>query len=114
MPQSIFHGLAAALESPPFTGTPTAPTAPPGTDTDQIATTAFVTAAVAKAIADLPGGGKPEGPPGKPPVVTPAAPVAPHAAPPIAHAAPKPKPPAAKPKPPAAKATHRPKHHGGT
>jgi len=32
----------APLESPAFTGTPTAPTAPGGTSTDQIATTAFV------------------------------------------------------------------------
>lgn len=32
----------APLESPAFTGTPTAPTAPTGTDTTQIATTAFV------------------------------------------------------------------------
>lgn len=33
------------LVSPALTGTPTAPTAAPGTDTDQIATTAFVAAA---------------------------------------------------------------------
>jgi hypothetical protein len=36
----------APLNSPAFTGTPTAPTAAPGTNTTQIATTAFVTAAV--------------------------------------------------------------------
>jgi hypothetical protein len=36
----------AALASPALTGTPTAPTATPGTNTTQIATTAFVTAAV--------------------------------------------------------------------
>lgn len=36
----------AELNSPAFTGTPTAPTATAGTDTDQIATTAFVTEAV--------------------------------------------------------------------
>ena len=36
----------AALNSPAFTGTPTAPTATAGTNTTQIATTAFVTAAV--------------------------------------------------------------------
>ncbi len=36
---------AAPLASPPFTGVPTAPTAAPGTNTTQIATTAFVTAA---------------------------------------------------------------------
>ncbi len=39
-------------ESPVFTGVPTAPTAAPGTNTDQIATTAFV----ANAIKDLGGG----------------------------------------------------------
>ena len=37
----------ALLASPNFTGVPSAPTAPPGTDTTQIATTAFVDAAVA-------------------------------------------------------------------
>jgi hypothetical protein len=36
----------ADLASPALTGTPTAPTASPGTDTTQLATTAFVTAAV--------------------------------------------------------------------
>lgn len=35
-------GLKAPLASPPFTGTPTAPTAALGTSTTQIATTAFV------------------------------------------------------------------------
>jgi hypothetical protein len=39
--------LLAPLASPAFTGTPTAPTAAPGTNTTQIATTAFDTAAVA-------------------------------------------------------------------
>lgn len=39
--------LKAPLVSPTFTGTPVAPTASPGTNTTQIATTAFVTAAVA-------------------------------------------------------------------
>ena len=34
----------APLASPALTGTPTAPTAPPGTDSTQIATTAFVLA----------------------------------------------------------------------
>lgn len=38
---------AAPLASPPLTGIPTAPTAAPGTNTTQIATTAFVEAAVA-------------------------------------------------------------------
>jgi hypothetical protein len=37
----------AELASPPFTGTPTAPTATVGTDTTQIATTAFVNAEIA-------------------------------------------------------------------
>ena len=36
--------LKAPLASPALTGTPTAPTAPPGTDSTQIATTAFVLA----------------------------------------------------------------------
>lgn len=38
------------LDSPAFTGVPTAPTAPPGTDTDQIATTAFVEEAIDEAL----------------------------------------------------------------
>jgi hypothetical protein len=42
--------------SPAFTGTPTAPTAAPGTDTTQISTTAFVTAAVAAAVTALKNG----------------------------------------------------------
>jgi hypothetical protein len=37
---------AAPLASPPLTGTPTAPTAAPGTSTTQLATTAFVQAAL--------------------------------------------------------------------
>lgn len=44
----------APLASPPLTGTPTAPTAAPGTNTTQLATTQFVTAAVAAG-----GGGTP-------------------------------------------------------
>ena len=39
-------GLKAPLASPALTGTPTAPTAASGTNTTQVATTAFVTAAV--------------------------------------------------------------------
>jgi hypothetical protein len=39
-------GLKAPLASPTFTGTPAAPTAAPGTNTTQLATTAFVAAAV--------------------------------------------------------------------
>ena len=38
--------LKATIASPTFTGTPAAPTAGPGTNTTQIATTAFVTAAL--------------------------------------------------------------------
>jgi hypothetical protein len=41
--------LKADLASPTFTGTPAAPTAAPGTNTTQLATTAFVTNAVAAA-----------------------------------------------------------------
>jgi len=45
----------APLASPALTGTPTAPTATAGTNTTQIATTAFVTGAVADLIASAPG-----------------------------------------------------------
>lgn len=45
----------APLASPAFTGTPEAPTADPGTNTPQIATTAFVSAAVANLISSAPG-----------------------------------------------------------
>jgi len=41
--QAAING-AAPLASPTFTGTPAAPTASPGTNTTQLATTAFVTA----------------------------------------------------------------------
>lgn len=44
--QDITNGLAR-LASPAFTGTPTAPTAAPGTNTQQLATAAFVAAAIA-------------------------------------------------------------------
>lgn len=46
-------GNKANLASPTFTGTPKAPTATAGTNTTQIATTAFVTTAVANAIAGV-------------------------------------------------------------
>lgn len=46
---------AAPKASPAFTGTPTAPTAAVGTNTTQIATTAFVVAEVADAISDITG-----------------------------------------------------------
>ena len=45
----------APKESPTFTGTPVAPTASAGTNTTQIATTAFVTTAVANGIAGITG-----------------------------------------------------------
>jgi hypothetical protein len=53
-------GLQAALDAkaplaaPDFTGIPTAPTAAPGTNTTQIATTAFTAAAVAALVASSP------------------------------------------------------------
>ena len=43
----------APLASPDLTGTPTAPTAAAGTNTTQIATTAFVAAAVASASSSV-------------------------------------------------------------
>lgn len=42
---TIAVNLKAPLASPALTGTPTAPTATPGTNTTQVATTAFVAAA---------------------------------------------------------------------
>jgi hypothetical protein len=45
-------GLKAPLASPSLTGTPTAPTASAGTNTTQIATTAFVRSQVAQQISD--------------------------------------------------------------
>jgi hypothetical protein len=47
-------GLKAPLESPALTGTPTAPTAAAGTNTTQVATTAFVGTAVADLVASAP------------------------------------------------------------
>lgn len=41
------EGLFAKLNAPTFTGVPAAPTATPGTNTTQLATTAFVAAAIA-------------------------------------------------------------------
>lgn len=46
--------LKAALASPAFTGTPTAPTAAAGTNTTQVATTAFVGTAVSALVASAP------------------------------------------------------------
>jgi hypothetical protein len=45
-------GLKAALASPAFTGTPTAPTAIPGTNNTQLATTAYVDSAVLAGVPD--------------------------------------------------------------
>lgn len=44
---NVITSTYAKLASPTFTGTPTAPTATAGTSTTQIATTAFVMAAIA-------------------------------------------------------------------
>lgn len=44
----------AALASPTFTGTPAAPTAAPGTNSTQIATTAFIQAAISALVASSP------------------------------------------------------------
>ena len=46
--------LKAALASPAFTGTPTAPTAAAGTNTTQVATTEFVGTAVSNLVASAP------------------------------------------------------------
>jgi hypothetical protein len=54
-----FNSIAVAVStkvdsvSPTFTGTPTAPTASPGTNTTQIATTAFTSAAITAAAGSL-------------------------------------------------------------
>ena len=45
--------LKATIANPAFTGTPTAPTPVAGTNTTQIATTAFVSAAIATAISQI-------------------------------------------------------------
>ncbi|MHA0482123.1 tail fiber protein, partial [Escherichia coli] len=47
--------LKAPLASPAFTGTPTAPTASQGTNSTQIANTAFVKAAITALINGAPG-----------------------------------------------------------
>jgi hypothetical protein len=49
----ITEAGGAVLASPIFTGTPEAPTAAPGTNTTQLATTAFVEAAVGSAVAGV-------------------------------------------------------------
>lgn len=57
MSWSAFTGflgsLFAPVDSPTFTGTPAVPTAAPGTDTTQIASTAFANAAAAAAVTNL-------------------------------------------------------------
>ena len=50
-------GTLALLASPAFTGTPTAPTAAAGTNTTQIATTAFVQSAISTLLSELDGNG---------------------------------------------------------
>ena len=49
-------GNYAPLNSPTFTGTPTAPTATAGTSSTQIATTAFVADAINTAITEVENG----------------------------------------------------------
>lgn len=46
--KTVLNGLFARLVSPAFTGTPTAPTAPAGTNTTQLATTEFAHGLVSK------------------------------------------------------------------
>lgn len=53
--QTVDLSSKADLNSPTFTGTPLAPTANPGTNTTQIATTAFVSTAVSNLINGAPG-----------------------------------------------------------
>lgn len=53
--QAAALALKAPLASPTFTGVPSAPTAAPGTNTGQIATTSFVMAAVAALLDSAPG-----------------------------------------------------------
>jgi hypothetical protein len=50
----LVQALAAMLVSPAFSGAPTAPTAPAGTNTQQLATTAFVQAVVAALVNGTP------------------------------------------------------------
>lgn len=52
---SVDFGVVAALASPDFTGTPTAPTATAGTNNTQLATTGFVQTALADLINAAPG-----------------------------------------------------------
>lgn len=52
---SVDFAVVAPLASPALSGTPTAPTAAGGTNSTQLATTAFVQAAIAALIASAPG-----------------------------------------------------------
>ncbi|WP_460053114.1 phage tail protein [Pseudomonas sp. H1_A05] len=52
--QNVNHGLAP-ISSPAFSGTPTAATAPVGTNNNQLATTAFTQAAIAALVDSSPG-----------------------------------------------------------
>lgn len=52
---STGSGSTVSSDSPAFTGTPTAPTASPGTNTTQLATTAFVETAVSGFVAEVDG-----------------------------------------------------------
>ena len=51
--KAIYEAIQNVLNSPTFTGIPKAPTANSGTNDDQIATTAFVVAAIEAAIAGV-------------------------------------------------------------
>lgn len=51
--KAIYEAIQNILNSPTFTGTPKAPTAGSGTNDEQIATTAFVTAAIETAISGV-------------------------------------------------------------
>ena len=53
--KAIYEAIQNILNSPTFTGTPKAPTANSGTNDEQIATTAFVVAAITAALADVAG-----------------------------------------------------------
>lgn len=51
---TLVAGTMAPVDSPTLTGTPAAPTAAAGTNTTQIATTAFVSTAISNAVAKVP------------------------------------------------------------
>ena len=53
--KAIYEAIQNILNSPTFTGNPKAPTAGSGTNDDQIATTAFVVAAISAALAGVTG-----------------------------------------------------------